>query len=264
MCAVGRVLGQYAMPCGGTLTICTANADLDETFCLQHHGAVPGRYVSLSVIDTGCGMSAETLTHAFEPFFTTKGPGKGTGLGLATVYGIVKQSGGLIAITSASGLGTTITMYLPAVDDALAVATERSAALIQTGGETILLVEDDTAVRSLMTRTLRTFGYTILEASDGREALNVAKNHPLPIQLLVSDVVMPEMNGPHLAQQLLGERPELKVLFVSGFPQTALAGGTVNRHVGFLSKPFTAATLASAVDTCLRGTVSVHDVAIGS
>jgi PAS domain S-box-containing protein len=250
-----------AMPCGGVLRIATANADLDESFARHHDGALPGRYVSLSVADTGCGMDRETLAHVFEPFFTTKGPGRGTGLGLATVYGIVKQSGGYVTITSAPGMGTTATMYLPAVDEPLAVSTDRASAYSWAPTESILLVEDESAVRELMTRTLTQFGYTILEAVNGREAMTVAEHHAGPIHLLVTDIVMPEMNGPHLAQHLLGDHPDLKVLFVSGFPQTAMVNGApANPRTRFLAKPFTAATLMAAVQACLHESASLPEV----
>jgi PAS domain S-box-containing protein len=241
-----------AMPRGGTLRIATANVRLDPESAKRHIVGAPGRYVALTVRDTGCGIPPDVLGHVFEPFFTTKPVGKGTGLGLATVYGIVRQSAGQITIDSAPQQGTTVTVYLQSVDDAPAarpdVATVRSIG----GAETILLVEDEEGVRHLMRRTLERAGYAVITASSVSDALARALDGGRPIDLLLSDVVMPDLSGPDLAQRVVRLHPAMKVLYVSGFAsRTALDSGRLGRRAAFLPKPFTPDTLARKVRECL-------------
>jgi two-component system cell cycle sensor histidine kinase/response regulator CckA len=237
-----------AMPTGGRVLIETANVDLDETGAAEV-GARPGRHVMLAVTDTGCGMTAETKARIFEPFFTTKPVGKGTGLGLATVFGIVKQTDGGISVRSDVGCGTTFRIYLPRVDAAAAVApSEPPRPAMRRGSETILVVEDDPFVRRAVVRQIRSFGYQILEAHDPANALQVAATYDGPIDLLLTDLVMPVMDGRALARQLLAARSETKVLFMSGYSEHAAV-----RSAGFepgdrmLEKPFTASALAEAI-----------------
>jgi CheY-like chemotaxis protein len=238
-----------AMPQGGRLTIETANVDLDETLAYLHGAVRSGRYVVLAVTDTGCGMSANIVSHIFEPFFTTKGPNAGTGLGLSTVYGIVKQSDGEIAVESAPGRGATFRIYLPRVDDTADLAECRPGGTSYPGGsETVLLVEDEDSVRTLTGEILRTCGYTVLEAVNGPQALAAAIAHGGPIHLLVSDVVMPQMGGPELAQRLCAERPHMRVLYLSGYTHEAIVHyGTVASEVELLPKPFTAGVLTRRI-----------------
>ena len=241
-----------AMAHGGTVRIATANATLDRAFVLSHAGAVEGEYVALSVEDSGHGIPPDILAHVFEPFFTTKGPGKGTGLGLPTVYGIVKQSGGYVAIDTAPGIGTTITTYLPVCNEPLTEVAPRQEPRTVSGTETVLLVEDDTPTRELMCRTLAPQGYTVVEARDVWDALTQARSRASRIDLLLTDIVMPEMNGPQLAQHVVGMHPKIRVLYVSGFPQaSALGGQAVSDRVSFLPKPFTPGTLLGSVREAL-------------
>ena len=242
-----------ALPQGGTVRISTANAQLDAEFAQRHEGATAGRYVTLAVQDDGCGMDGATLAHAFEPFFTTKGPAKGTGLGLATVYGIVSQSGGFVTIDSAPGVGTTVTTYLPAVAEALEPSVERAMPRALSGSETILLAEDDPSVRSLIVRTLNRHGYKVLESHDVAEAIALAGRKNGPIHLLLTDIVMPDMSGPNLAQLVLRDHPDIKVLYVSGFPWNDAAGSGAGSRASFLAKPFTPTALATSVRDCLDG-----------
>ena len=240
-----------AMPRGGTLRVATANVHLDTEFARRHVGAVPGGYVSLTVQDTGCGMTRAVLAHVFEPFFTTKPAGQGTGLGLATVYGIVKQSGGYVSIASEPNRGTTVTVYLPRVDEEAApppVQPPRARTLA--GRETILLVEDEPGLRMLMHRVLQQHGYVILNAANVTEALEIARGRQTPIDLLVTDVVMPGLSGPELAQRVVVSQPAIKLLYVSGFADVA-AEALRHRHAPLLAKPFTALTLAERVRACL-------------
>ncbi len=237
---------------GGTVRIATANVTLDRAFVLAHTGSVEGDYVALSVEDSGHGIPADILAHVFEPFFTTKGPGKGTGLGLPTVYGIVKQSGGYVAIDTAPGIGTTITTYLPVCHEPLTGIAPRQEPRTVSGSETVLLVEDDSATRELMCRTLAPQGYTVVEARDVWDALTLARSRPTRIDLLLSDIVMPDMNGPQLAQHVVAMHPKIRVLYVSGFPQaSALGGQAVSARVSFLPKPFTPSTLLGSVREAL-------------
>ena len=239
-----------AMPDGGRLTIETANAVLDPAFTVRHPLLLPGRYVRLSVSDTGYGMDEVTQARIFEPFFTTKGPGKGTGLGLATVYGIVKQSGGYIWVRSEPGSGTTFDVYLLPVDRPADGPSNLAAQPeAQAGSETILLVEDDLAVRALARRALERYGYRVLEATNGRQALEAMRGDRHTIDLLLTDIVMPEMGGRRSAEQVLLLRPDLKVLYMSGY-----AGPEHPAEPGALvQKPFTPESLARKVREVLDG-----------
>jgi PAS domain S-box-containing protein len=238
-----------AMPDGGTLTIETGNAQLDETYAARHVAVSPGEYVMLAVSDTGHGMDEATKARIFEPFFTTKPVGRGTGLGLSTVYGIVKQSGGNIWLYSEPGKGTTFKIYLPAVDAVAEDLTKPAAATAHSGGaETILVVEDDEQVRRLVHRGLAHRGYTILEADRGTTAVDMARRHKGTIDLLLTDVVMPDMNGSKLAETLRRDRPGLPVLFMSGYPDGAIAHhGILDAGVAYLPKPFTTDAVARRV-----------------
>jgi PAS domain S-box-containing protein len=244
-----------AMPQGGKLTLETVNAELDEAYARCHVTTAPGRYVMLAVSDTGVGMDAETRAHAFEPFFTTKEGGKGTGLGLATVYGIVKQSGGHIWVYSEPGQGTTFKIYFPRVEEAVAPreVQELQAALLR-GVETILLVEDDEAVRPLVRAVLGSHGYTVLEASRGEDALATCQHHAGPIHLLLTDVVMPGMSGGELAKRLATLYPQMKTLYMSGYANGGIAHrGVLEPDAAFLQKPFTPDALARKVAEVLNG-----------
>jgi PAS domain S-box-containing protein len=239
-----------AMPDGGELTIELSDVELGPADIVGHAEAIPGPFVLLAVSDTGTGMDAETRVRAFEPFFTTKEVGKGTGMGLATVYGIVKQSGGSIYVYSEPRQGTTFRIYLPAVaqEPTAAVAEAPAARPSSSGAQTILLVEDEPAVRGFARRTLEEQGYTVLEAAAGAEALAIAASHAGPIALLVTDVVMPGLQGHQLAAQLTATRPELRVLYVSGFTENSVIHhGLPNYGVAFLAKPFSVDALGEAV-----------------
>jgi two-component system cell cycle sensor histidine kinase/response regulator CckA len=238
-----------AMPQGGRLTLQTTSVVLDEAYARIHADVEPGQYVILAVSDTGHGMNAETQARIFEPFFTTKEVGKGTGLGLATVYGIVKQTNGHIVVDSALDQGTTFKIYLPSVDRLPAMNSPGEAGgATRRGSETVLLVEDDEGVRALAREILEVQGYTVLEASVPAEALRAGGANGVPIHLLLTDVVMPQMNGKQLADRLLSERPELKVIFMSGYTDSAIVQhGVLEPGVHFLHKPFTPAGLGSKV-----------------
>jgi PAS domain S-box-containing protein len=243
-----------AMPQGGKLTIETANVELDSEYVQTHALSTSGPHVMLGVSDTGCGMDRETLSHVFEPFFTTKEQGKGTGLGLATVYGIVRQSGGNIWAYSEPGKGTTFKVYLPRVQETVAAASPEGREASPRGSETILVVEDDAAVRPLVRGVLLSKGYTVLEASRGDEALSVSESHRGPIELLVTDIVMPVMTGRDLAEQLLLRHPETKVLYMSGYTNDAIVHhGVLKEGAAFLQKPFTPDALARKVREVLDG-----------
>lgn len=237
-----------AMPDGGTLTIETKNVNLDSAYQSQHFGATSGAHVMLAVSDTGIGMDRETQRRIFEPFFTTKGPGRGTGLGLSTVYGIVQQSRGTIWVYSEPGGGSTFKVYLPTS----AVVEEEPELLAEPlrleGIETVLLVEDQQDVRSVAEQALRRYGYHVLEASNAGEALLICEQHPMPIHLLVTDVVMPRMSGVELARRLAEIRPEMKVLYMSGYTENAaLHHGIVEPGKAYLQKPFVPERLARRV-----------------
>ena len=230
-----------AMPQGGKLTIETTNIDLDDSYAGSRPDVRPGPYVMLAVSDTGCGMTPETAAHVFEPFFTTKELGKGTGLGLSTVHGIVKQSGGHIELYSELGQGTTFKVYLPRVEDSPEPVT--AAAVPQgrgEGNEVLLLVEDEDSIRRVMRESLELLGYLVLEARDGSQAITHCERRGQPIDLLITDVVMPLMSGPELVQHVQAVRPGLRALFVSGYADHALVHrGLRTAGRAFLQKPFT-------------------------
>jgi PAS domain S-box-containing protein len=244
-----------AMPTGGRVTIETANIEFGEYGSRGPMGAEPGRYVCLIMRDTGHGMDEETQSHMFEPFFTTKEKGKGTGLGLSTVYGIVKQSGGYIEVESKPGRGATFKIYFPCVDGSVQeMGGETVTADSIRGRETVLLVEDEPGVRRLVNETLRLHGYTVLEARHGIEALLTGAKHMGPIHLLLTDVVMPQMSGPEVAEKLLDVRPDVKVLYMSGYPDhPVFSKGGVDTERCFLQKPFTPSALAQKVREVLDG-----------
>ena len=238
-----------AMPNGGKLTLETANADLDDAYAHRHLGSKPGRYVMLTVSDTGVGMDRETIAHIFEPFFTTKEVGKGTGLGLSTVYGVVKQSEGYVWVHSEPGIGSTFKVYLPRVDEAAqAVPEKTNAAAAQGGAETILLVEDDPQVRDLTRDVLEARGYRVLVAERSLEAPAMCAGHGGIIDLLLTDVVMPGLGGNELALEILKQRPTIKILFMSGYTDNSLLhGASSSNGFHFLQKPFTPSSLAAKI-----------------
>ena len=247
-----------AMPSGGKLTIETSNVSLDEEYSRFHAPLRPGDYVMLTISDTGMGMDSETQSHIFEPFFTTKGL-KGTGLGLSTVYGIVKQSGGYIWVYSESGKGTTFKIYLPRVSERAeshaVVASAESAAVTEPGTETLLLVEDETNLRYLARQFLEKQGYRVIEAADGAVAMQIAVAHEGVIHLLLTDVIMPGMNGRELAQRISEIRPNTKVLYMSGYTENVIGhNGTLDAGVRLLQKPFTLRELKSKVREVLDST----------
>jgi PAS domain S-box-containing protein len=242
-----------AMPKGGHLILETANTALDAAYAHTHSYVRPGPYVMLAVSDNGCGMDAETLAHMFEPFFTTKGPGKGTGLGLATVFGIVKQSGGHLNVYSEPGRGSTFKVYLPRTEE---VAAPRVATALPSsppgGTETILVVEDAEALRVMIREILQGGGYTVLDASHPAEALATATAHPSPIDLMLTDVVLPRMSGPDLAASLTGVRPGIRVLYMSGYTADAIGDhGVLEPGTNFIPKPFTAEALLNKLRSVL-------------
>jgi two-component system cell cycle sensor histidine kinase/response regulator CckA len=238
-----------AMPKGGKLTIETNNIFLDESCAAQHADVIPGFYVKLTVSDIGTGMDDETQKRIFEPFFTTKGLGKGTGLGLSTVYGIIKQSGGNIWVYSELGYGTTFKVYLPCVnEDAQEYKRSYEPEEDIQGTETILLAEDEEVVRKLARKVLESYGYQILEAASGGSALLICERHQEPIQLLITDVIMPEMSGRELAERLSSLRPEMKVLYMSGYTDNAIIHhGVLDEGTDFIQKPFVPNALAQKV-----------------
>jgi len=237
-----------AMPRGGKLTIAISNVRLDEDYAARHLGVAAGRYVRLAVTDTGVGMPAEIQTRIFEPFFTTKEKGKGTGLGLSTVFGIVQQSGGHVAVDSEVGRGTTFDVYLPRVEGELSGAIQVSQPAELRGSETVLLVEDERQVRTIAENILRRQGYNVIVAQNAGDALLICEREPGAIELMLTDVVMPHLSGPELAKRLAGLRPDMKVLFMSGYTDdSALRHGAVEGGVGFLQKPITPALLARKV-----------------
>jgi two-component system, cell cycle sensor histidine kinase and response regulator CckA len=244
-----------AMPRGGKLTIETAKVQFDAEYASAHPEVRPGPYILLAVSDDGFGIDSATLSHLFEPFFTTKGLARGTGLGLATVYGIVKESGGHISVYSEVGSGTSFKVYFPRVDEevALTETPKPEAPETKDGKETVLLVEDEEDVRTFTRHLLHSFGYKVLDASDGVEAMRVSEQHQEPIPLLISDVIMPRMGGRQLAENLKSIRPDLKVLFISGYTDDAIVRhGVLQSDVAFLQKPFTPTALASKVREVLE------------
>jgi PAS domain S-box-containing protein len=259
--AMSRGTGGPGEPGGGRLTIKTSNVELDLDYVRRHVGLEPGPYVLLTVTDTGCGMGPEVQAHLFEPFFTTKDKGKGTGLGLSTVYGIVQQTGGHIEVESAPGAGATFRVFLPrhtvgpwgrGEEASRSPVPEAEPARSLQGTETILVVEDDEGVRKRACEILQGYGYVVREAGHGEEALAVAKEHPGPIHLLVADVVMPQVSGPELARRLAPSRPEMKVLFISGYTDGELAPyGVLREGTSLLRKPFKPEALARRVRALL-------------
>jgi two-component system cell cycle sensor histidine kinase/response regulator CckA len=244
-----------AMPHGGKLTIETSNVVLDENYVADHLEAQPGEHVLLAVSDTGVGMSHGVQAHLFEPFFTTKERGEGTGLGLATVYGIVKQSGGDIWVYSQEGHGTAFKIYLPRAEgtvELLPRAEEAGARAMPAGGETILLVEDNAEVRGLARQVLERQGYTLLEAGNGQQALALAASHTGPIHLLLTDVIMPGMSGSSLSERLVQSHPDVRILYMSGYTDDTIRHhGVLGTGIAFLQKPFNSSDLARKVRTVL-------------
>jgi len=238
----------------GTITLETRNVTLDADFCVEHVEALPGNYVLLTVSDNGCGMDAETVAKMFEPFFTTKNVSKGTGLGLATVYGIVKQNNGFICATSEVGKGTLFKIYLPEVTAEVDKAPALQAENVPQGwGETILLVEDDPSLCRICQRFLEDLGYNVLAAETPEEALRLTEQTPIEIRLLLTDVVMPGMDGRQLANRISEIRPGIRVLFMSGYTADVIAErGVLEQDISFIAKPFTRSDLARKVHDCLR------------
>ncbi|MEZ5288949.1 MAG: response regulator [Vicinamibacterales bacterium] len=243
-----------AMPRGGQLVLESGTFEMTPEFCRDHAGSLPGHYAWVSMRDTGTGMAPDVQARVFEPFFTTKEPGKGTGLGLAMVFGTVKQSDGYVDLWSEPGVGTRFTIYLPAVGSATTLDDAAPVEEVAPGRETVLVVEDDASVRRLARRALERYGYTILEAPNGPAAVELSESHAGPIDLLVTDVVMPRMSGADLADRLVQQRPALKVLLVSGYIDDAVIrhGVVMGRHA-FLHKPFMPPALAAKVRSVLDG-----------
>jgi PAS domain S-box-containing protein len=257
-----------AMPSGGKLTIETSNVTLDEDYVRLHTPLRPGEYVMIAISDTGAGMDAETQSHIFEPFFTTKGT-KGTGLGLSTVYGIVKQSGGYIWVYSELGKGTTFKIYLPRVaasgEPAMQVVTPVEISRAEPGTETILVVEDEANLRYLARQFLEKQGYKVVEAADGAVAMQIAVAHEGVIHLLLTDVIMPGMNGRELAQRISEIRPNIKILYMSGYTENVVGhNGTLDAGVRLLQKPFNLRDLKSKVREVLDATPTPPEVAMST
>jgi CheY-like chemotaxis protein len=248
-----------SMPRGGKLTIETTNVELDDLYSRGHENVSPGAYVRLTVSDTGCGMGEGTMARIFEPFFTTKE--KGTGLGLSTAYGIVKQSGGSIDVYSEPGLGTTIKIYIPGVsDEAVAISRQSAAPFEKLGGsETILVVEDEEIVRNLVRQTLVHYGYDVIDAGCGEEAVDMCSGRKATIHLMLTDVVLPDMSGVDLSKRLAAIMPEMKVIFMSGYTSVGiLQEGLLESDVEFIQKPFTSETLARRIREVIDSKSTVH------
>jgi len=242
-----------AMSKGGVLTVETANVQLDEHYVSRHIALKPGPYILLAVSDTGSGMDEATRTRLFEPFFTTKASGRGTGLGLSTVLGIVQQSGGSVDVYSEPGHGTSVKVYLPRIDQPVHVEAETEKKLVSRGSETILLVEDDEMVRTLVCETLVREGYRVMDFANPLEARRKSESHKGSIHLLITDVVMPKLSGRELAGQIMRKRPGMKVLYMSGYTDNAVINsGILQTEVAFLQKPFTPASLTEKVREVLE------------
>lgn len=243
----------------GKLTVETGNSTLNEEFCSQHEGFIPGEYVRISVSDSGSGMDRETQAHVFEPFFTTKGVGEGTGLGLATVYGIIKQNQGFIDVDSEPGKGTTFTIYLPRHKDLTGQTQKREMPeTAQRGQEVVLVVEDEPTILKMTATMLKRLGYTVLEAHAPAEAVKLADEHLGEIHLLLTDVIMPEMNGRDLAERLVEKHPRMKCLFMSGYTADVISHhGMLEEGVHFIQKPFTSKVLAAGVRLALEDPIAV-------
>jgi len=236
------------MPKGGRLLIETENIYLDKDYVSQHIEIVPGPFIKMTVTDTGKGIDEQTRKRIFDPFFTTKEIGKGTGLGLSTVYGIVKQSGGDIMVYSEIGHGTTFKIYLPRVDEDVAAPIPTVEDENYSGTETVLLVEDEEIVRNLVREILKNFGYKVLEAAEGNEALSVCQTYPDTIHLLLTDTIMPGMGGIELKARIIKLRPEIKLLFMSGYTDDSLTvGGVLDPKIAFIEKPFTPDSLVRKI-----------------
>jgi CheY-like chemotaxis protein len=253
-----------AMPNGGRLTVETANVDLDAAYASDHATVKPGRYVMLAVSDTGTGMSPETVGHIFEPFYTTKESGRGTGLGLSTVYGIVKQSGGYIWVYSEVGRGSSFKVYLPRVEQAPeALPAIKPASGEQKGSETILLVEDQPQVRELARMALSEKGYSVLVTSSPEDAENVCATHGANIHLLLTDLILPGISGRELAKRLTARHPKMRVLYMSGYTfsimaQAGVQSGMLEDGMAFLQKPFTPSALGEKVREVLDQSVPAN------
>jgi two-component system cell cycle sensor histidine kinase/response regulator CckA len=250
-----------AMPTGGSMEIALAATTVDAVFASRHPLLAPGPYVRLSVADTGCGMTEEVRAHMFEPFFTTKEEGHGTGLGLATVYGIVEQSGGAIEVDSEEGRGTTFHVYLPRVEDrreAKPAGTVRSGPIARASA-TVMLVEDDASIGTLVANGLRKDGFTVLRAMNADEAIEIARSYTASIDLLLTDVVMPGLNGRELAERITGMRGDIRVLYISGYSDDAiLRRGIQTTAVQFLQKPFTMEMLSAKIRDVLTEPIHVR------
>ncbi|HLK61865.1 MAG TPA: ATP-binding protein [Bryobacteraceae bacterium] len=248
-----------AMTKGGVLTIETGNVMLGQDYVDRHLGLKPGPYILLAVSDNGAGMDESTRVRMFEPFFTTKGAGRGTGLGLSTVFGIVKQSGGSVDVYSEPGQGTSVKVYLPRIDQPVVIEAEQAKKKATRGTETILLVEDDEMVRTLVRATLVREGYKVLDFADPVEARRKAEHHKGPIHLLITDVVMPKLSGRELAEKITRRRPDIKVLYMSGYTENAVINsGILHTEVAFLQKPFTPGALTERVREVLEQNGKIH------
>jgi len=244
---------QDAMPGGGTLVIKTDNVVLDDEYARTHEGIEAGDYVMLEMADTGCGMDAVTQERIFEPFYTTKDPGRGTGLGLATVYGIVRQHGGSISLDSEPGKGTKFNIYFPRAEKTDETEFLNESKIKDRGIETILVVEDQKQVREMTTLMLKEKGYNVIVADDGRKAIAAASAFNGTIDLLLSDVIMPGLNGKELYTELLNYRPKLKVLFISGYPGEIISfHGILTEGYNFLQKPVSADVLSRKIREILE------------